>query len=159
MTVQIPSANTLLDQTFFSQVATDINALNDKISKTSSQIYNSTTDKQVISFTGSFSISTNQISVTAHKTSTTASTSSDAQTVSFGTTFIANPIVVATIQIPGDGTDGTGTTLKALDSASILIQNVTTSSADIYVRLSSTAKAAATLAYKINVIAIGLVQA
>jgi hypothetical protein len=156
MTVQIPSANTLLDQTFFSQVATDINTLNDKVSKTSSQIYNTSTNKQVTSFTGSFSIATYQVDITAHKTSATVSTISKRETAPFGITFTAPPIVIATIQIPGDSTTGAGTTHKGLDSASVLVQNVTQSSADIYVVLGK--GSAVDLSYKVNVMAIGLVS-
>ena len=151
MTVQIPSANTLLDQTFFSQVATDLNALNDKITKQSSQIYNTVTDKQVTSFAGSFAISTNQIEV-SHKLSTTTITLSN-KPIAFNANFVAPPVVVATIQ------SSNATSSSAKNLANISVTNVTQNGADIYVVLDKAPDSNnATITYKVNVVAIGLVS-
>lgn len=155
MTVQIPSANTLLDQTFFSQMATDLNALNDKITKQASQIYNTTTDKQVTSFAGSFAISTNQVSI-SHILSTTDKSKSD-KVVSFNAGFVAPPIVVATIQ----SSNSTSSVLSNLTS--VVVSDVRSESANISINVNSVlalpnnAKTTA-IDIIVNIVAIGLVS-
>jgi hypothetical protein len=149
MATSIPSANTLLDQAFFASLATDVSNLNNQISKQASNIDANSKSNSV--YPGSFAFSAKQLQI-SHTLKTDGPSLSPQTAVEFGVSFAYPPIVVATVQ--SSAVSGTGSSASLLPS-NVSVTDVTANGANVYVTLAQSS-AAATITYKINVIAIGM---
>jgi hypothetical protein len=145
--------NTLIDQQFFTTLVNAINDNADKITRSTSGIWDTSTSTIQTSYVGAFAICTVQKTVTDHAITKSAISNSSRQSVGFGgINFVTPPLVFATIQSLTDS--GANSSPTAVLNG-VAVTNVTTSGADIYVTLGAGAFDGK-IDYKINVLAIGL---
>jgi hypothetical protein len=142
--------NTLVDQTLLANMVTAINDNADKITRSSSKIYDTTTDKQVTSYVGSFTLATRQIEI-EHKLDDTKTTIED-RSFTFGQTFKSPPLVFATVEA-SVGTDG-GNSSVYKNGHSVTITNPSTTGATVQLTVFKGGKGKVT--FKISILAIGL---
>jgi hypothetical protein len=152
MTLQKPSANTLIDQTFLGQIVDEINILSDNFSNAASPIYNTTSKKSSLTYFGGFSFATTQLEVTQTLKATEASRYTT--DFAFGKDFLAPPLVFATIQ--SDAITGTGSTASTLLNG-VVVSGITTGGGTVAVILDADARKP-TINYRINILAIGIPQ-
>jgi len=152
MTLQKPSANTLIDQTFLGQIVDEINILSDNFSNAASPIFNTTSKKSSLTYFGGFSFATIQLEVT--QTLKATETSRYTADFAFGKDFLAPPLVFATIQ--SDATTGTGSTASTLLNG-VVVSGITTGGGTVAVILDADARKP-TINYRINILAIGIPQ-
>lgn len=150
MTLNKPSANTLIDQTFLGQMVDEINTIGSSFSKASSSIYDTSVKKSKTTYFGGFTLATVQLEVT-HTLSASKATTKE-EKFSFGKSFLTDPLVFATIET--DSTTGTGSTPSDL-LCSVVISNVNKSGASASITVASKAKSP-TVKYRVNILAIGL---
>jgi hypothetical protein len=151
MTLQKPSANTLIDQTFLGQIVDEINVLSDNFSNAASPIYDTTKKKTALTYFGGFSFATTQLEVTQELSAN--SSSRHTQNFAFGKDFLSPPLVFATIE--SDAITGTGSTASTLLNG-VVVSGITTGGGTIAVNLESDRKV--TIKYRINILAIGIPQ-
>jgi hypothetical protein len=147
MTLQKPSANTLIDQTFLGQMVDEINTLSDNFSSASSPIYNTNSKKSSLTYFGGFAFATTQLQFT-HTTSTGASTRQK-ENFAFGKDFLVPPLVFATVQT------GELTTIMDPVLSSVVVSNITNGGGTVAVTLGQ-AKEKKTITYYINILAVGI---
>jgi len=145
------TTNTLVDQTLLANMVSAINDNADKITRSSSRIYNTTTDKQVTSYVGSFTLATNQI-VVEHKLDPN-NTTVESQPFVFGQTFLAPPLVFATVE--ATVTEGTNSAVYK-NGHSVTITNPSTTGATAHLTVFKGGKKDAKVTFKISILAIGL---
>lgn len=150
MTLQKPSANTLIDQTFLGQMVDEINTIGSSFNKASSSIYDTSVKKSKTTYFGGFTLATVQLEVT--HTLSASTTSTKQEKFSFGKTFLAAPLVFATIET--DSATGTGSTPSDL-LCSVVISNVNTGGATASITIDKKPKSP-TIKYRVNILAIGL---
>jgi hypothetical protein len=145
------TTNTLIDQTLLANMVSAINDNADKITRASSKIYNTVTDKQVTSYVGSFALATKQIEI-EHKLDPTNTTVED-KSFTFGQTFIAPPLVFATVEATVTG--GTNSAVYT-NGHSVTITNPSTTGATVHLTVFKGGKKDAKVTFKISILAIGL---
>lgn len=143
--------NTLIDQTLLANMVTAINDNADKITKSSSRIFNTTTGKQVTSYVGSFTLATTQI-VIEHSIDTN-NTTVESKSFTFGQTFVAPPLVFATVE--ATVTNGKNSSVYT-NGHSVTITNTSNTGATAQLTIFKGGKKDAKVEYKISILAIGL---
>lgn len=147
------TSNTLVDQTLLANMVTAINDNADKITRSSSLIYNTVTDKQVTSYVGSFTLATNQIEI-EHKLDPN-NTSVEEKSFTFGQTFLAPPLVFASVEATVSG--GTNSSVYT-NGHSVTITNPSTTGATARLTVFKGGKKDAKVTFKISILAIGLAR-
>jgi hypothetical protein len=145
------TTNTLVDQTLLANMVTAINSNSDKITRSSSRIYNTVTNKQVTSYVGSFALETNQ-KVIEHKLDPN-STTVESEPITFSRKFISAPLVFATVEATVTG--GTNASVY-LNGHSVTMTNVSETGATIQLTVFKGGKKDAKVTFKVSVLAIGL---
>jgi hypothetical protein len=148
MTLQKPSANTLIDQTFLGQMVDEINTLSENFSSASSPIYNTNSKKSSLTYFGGFAFATTQLQVT-HTTDPGKSTRHK-ENFAFGKDFLVPPLVFATIQT------GEITTIMDPLLNGVVVSGITNGGGTVAVILGQAPKK--TITYYINILAIGIPQ-
>lgn len=143
--------NTLVDQTLLANMVTAINDNADKITRSTSKIYNTISNSQVTSYVGSFTMATNQI-VIEHKLDAT-NTTSLSKSFNFGIKFAAPPLVFATVE--ATVTNGTNSSTYK-NGHSVTITNPSTTGATAWLTVFKGGPAKAKVEYKISILAVGL---
>jgi hypothetical protein len=149
MTIPNISTNSLVDQTQLNQIIDTVNGISSKFANTISPIYNTTTKEVVNSYMGTFAIATNRVSDTV--TNTQAKTVvSKSKTISFGKTFLAPPLVFASVDFGASdfGAHITGT----------VVSSVTNSGCTIAVSIYSESAYPKGASFDLSVMAVGLTQ-
>jgi hypothetical protein len=154
MTIPNISTNSLVDQTQLNQIIDTVNGISSKFANTISPIYNSTTKQIVNSYMGTFAIATNRLEVNDHNL--TAGVSTKSLSISFGKTFLAAPLVFASVsQLLVDGGGGTLTSTVP----SVIVTNTNTSGCTITVSIyNPTTNTSKNFPYAISIMAVGLTQ-
>lgn len=152
MTLQKPSSNTLIDQTFLGQIVDEINILSDNFSNASSPIFDTNSKKSSLTYFGGFSFATTQLEVT--QTLETNKVNRYTTNFAFGKDFLAPPLVFATIE--SDAITGTGSTASTLLNG-VIVSGITTGGGTVAIVLDKADKKA-TIKYRINILAIGIPQ-
>ena len=154
MTLQKPSSNTLIDQTFLGQIVDEINILSDNFSNAASPIFDTNTKKSALTYFGGFSFATTQLEVT--QTLAAGNTLNEHTTnFAFGKDFLAPPLVFVTIQ--SDAITGSGRGVAATLLNGVTVSGVTTGGGTVSVVLGNP-QTKTTVKYRINIMAIGIPQ-
>jgi len=154
MTLQKPSSNTLIDQTFLGQIVDEINILSDNFSNASSPIFDTSTKKSALTYFGGFSFATTQLEVT-QTLATGSSLNRYTTNFAFGKDFLSPPLVFVTIQSDAITGSGSGTASTLLNG--VTVSGVTTGGGTVSVVLGNP-QIKATIKYRINILAIGIPQ-
>jgi hypothetical protein len=151
MAINEITANTLVDANTLNSIIRGINTVEGSLSTAQSAIYNASSGEQVMSNTGAWAVVSKLIPVTDHSLEKLKVTTRK-QTISFGKTFLAAPLVFATLQL-----DDQSLTLLSIPSNAI-ISRVALSDCDVHVIVNNTTeKVSSSFKYKISIFAVGLV--
>lgn len=149
MTIPNISTNSLVDQTQLNQIIDTVNGISSKFANTISPIYNTITNEVVNSYMGTFAIATNRVSDTL--TNATAKTVvSKSKSISFGKTFLAPPLVFASVDFAATnfGAHVTGT----------VVSSVSNSNCTVAVSVYSEAAYPNGTNFQLSIMAVGLTQ-
>jgi hypothetical protein len=154
MAISNISANTLVDSSLLNTMITAINNNGDAVTRASSSIYNTGTQKVVESYMGAWSLVTNQRQVSDHSiTAEKGSVNRKQVPVSFNKTFASPPLVFVSIEALN--TSGTNS-LPANTLISAVVADVTNTGCQIYVNIQGQGVKTETLSYKVSIMAIGI---
>jgi hypothetical protein len=149
MTIPNISTNSLVDQTQLNQIIDTVNGISSKFANTISPIYNTTTKQVVNSYMGTFAIATNRVSETI-KNTTARTIASKSINISFGKTFLAPPLVFASVDFAasslGEHLPGT------------IVSSVTNSGCTVVVNIYSQVAYSSDTTFDLSIMAVGLTQ-
>lgn len=146
MAIQEISQNQLFDQSLINAIIKDVNALNDKVTRASSKIYNTTDSTSVEAYIGSFAISTYQTTITIDKGATSAST-----TIAFDNNFVAAPLVFAQLT-----SNNASTVFRQSENAiSLVTSDISATGCTVHVRVQKPPTSSSNQA-TLSIMAIGL---
>jgi hypothetical protein len=148
MTIPNISTNSLVDQTQLNQIIDTVNGISTKFSNVISPIYNTATKQVVNSYMGTFAIATNRASGTIANSSAKA-VAVEPITISFGKTFLAPPLVFASVDFGA----------KKFDAhlVSTIVSSVTNSGCTVQVSVYGETSYTST-AFDLSIMAVGLTQ-
>jgi hypothetical protein len=142
------SANTLVDQTLLNSMITEINKNQDAVTRASSAIYNTSTEKVVQTYMGGFSIATNLVSDTIKGEDKVKSIASKTVSIPFEKTFLVPPLVFASVSLPDVST---GVHLPGTN-----ITKITNSGCTVVVNVYSEPAYNTNIGFSVSIMAIGL---
>jgi hypothetical protein len=149
MTIPNISTNSLVDQTQLNQIIDSVNNISSKFANTISPIYNTATSQVVNSYMGTFAIATNRVEGSLGKNTTAKSLVSRPTSIAFGKTFLAPPLVFASV------------TFTSNESPNILagtnVTSVTNSGCSVTVNFYNNT-ANAEVPFTVSIMAVGLTQ-
>jgi hypothetical protein len=154
MAISNISANTLVDSSLLNTMITAINNNGDAVTRASSSIYNTGTQKVVESYMGAWSLITNQKTVSDHVISETKGSVNRKQVpISFNKTFASPPLVFVSIESLNTSGDDS---LPANSLTSAVVADITNTGCQVYVNIQSQGQKSNSLSYKVSIMAIGI---
>jgi len=150
MTIPNISTNSLVDQTQLNQIIDSVNNISSKFANTISPIYNTTTGQVVNSYMGTFAIATNLVKDSLPTKSNKGDVYTKTFSVSFGKTFLAPPLVFASVDL----------TTNNLDQfiPGIIVSSVNNSGCTMTLNVYKNNTGAGALGFSVSVMAVGLTQ-